>query len=97
MNLLSVAKIIDHGYKVEFDKYGAIVYRDKNEIKMTAVRKENAYYVKSSVIKNETAVRTEEMDIWHKRLGHTSKKIIEEMKNEDLVIGLKKTNRDEAT
>ena len=94
INLLSVAKITDHGYKVEFDKYGTIVYRNKDEIKMTAVREENAYYIKSSVIKNETAARTEEMDIWHKRFGHTSKKIIEEMKKEDLVTGLKETDKE---
>ncbi|KAG5308157.1 POLX protein, partial [Pseudoatta argentina] len=93
INLLSVAKITDHGYKVEFNKYGAIVYRNKDEIKMTAVRKENAYYVKSSVIKNEKAARTSEIDIWHKRFGHTNKKIIEEMKKEDLVIGLKETDK----
>ncbi|KAG5312867.1 POLX protein, partial [Pseudoatta argentina] len=93
INLLSVAKITDHGNKVEFNKYGAIVYRNKDEIKMTAVRKENAYYVKSSVIKNEQAARTSEIDIWHKRFGHTNKKINEEMKKEDLVIGLKETDK----
>lgn len=43
MNLLSVAKITDHGYSVKFDKYGAIVYRNEKEIEMTAVREENAY------------------------------------------------------
>lgn len=46
------------------------------------------------MIKNETAARTEEMDIWHKRFGHTSKKIIEEMKKEDLVTGLKETDKE---
>jgi len=42
-NLLSVTKITDHGYSEKFDKHGAIIYRNK-EIKMTAVRQQNAYY-----------------------------------------------------
>ena len=63
MNLLSVAKITDHGYKVKFDKHGAVVYRNENDIKMTAVRKENAYYVRSSIINNEGAAAMEDIDI----------------------------------
>jgi len=78
-NLLSVAKITDHGYSVKFDKHGAIIYKNK-EIKMTAVREENAYYVKSSIVRNETATATKDIDIWHKRFGHANKRIVEEMK-----------------
>lgn len=68
MNLLSVAKITDHSYNVKFDKYGAIVYRNGGEIIMKATREENAYYVKST--SNSEAATTEEIDIWHRRLGH---------------------------
>jgi len=50
MNLLSVAKITDYGYNVKFNKHSAVVYRNNNDIK-TAVRKENAYCVRSSIIK----------------------------------------------
>lgn len=66
MNLLSVAKITDYGYSVKFDKYGAVVYRNKDDIKMKAVREENAYYVRSSVVENEIAATVNDMDIWHK-------------------------------
>lgn len=94
MNLLSVAKITDHGYNVKFDKHGAVIYRNENDIMMTAVRKENAYFVRSSIITNEGAAAMEDMDVWHRRLGHVNKRIIEEMKKEDLVIGIKEESKE---
>jgi len=87
MNLLSVAKITDYGYNVRFDKNEAVVYRNGEEIIMKAVREENAYYVRSS-IKKETAAKVDDINIWHKRFGHTNKSLVEEMKREDLVIGM---------
>ncbi|KYQ55154.1 Copia protein [Trachymyrmex zeteki] len=87
MNLLSVAKITDHGYNVNFNKHGVTVYRNE-EIKMKAVRKENAYYVKSLIISKEAVAIANDIDVWHKRLGHTNMRVIEEMKKEDLVIGM---------
>lgn len=61
---------------------------------MTAVREENAYYVRSSVIKSDGAAAIEDMDIWHKRLGHANRRIIEEMKKENLVIGMKEDGKE---
>lgn len=87
VNLLSVAKITDHGYNVKFDKYRAIVCRDNKEIIMTAEREENAYYVKTSISMEKAGV-INDTDIWHKRLGHTSKRTIEQMRKEDLVTGM---------
>lgn len=66
----------------------AIVYRNEDDIKMTAIREENAYYVKSKIMENERVATVEDIDIWHKRFGHTNKKLIEEMKRENLVIGI---------
>jgi len=37
VNLLSVAKITDHGYNVKFDKDRAIVYRKEDDSKLTVV------------------------------------------------------------
>lgn len=87
VNLLSVAKITDHGYNIKFDKYRAIVYRDNKEIIMTAEREENAYYVKTS-ISTEKAGVINDTDISHKRLEHTNKRIVEQMRKEDLVTGI---------
>jgi len=93
MNLLSVIKITDQECNVKFDKHEVIIYRNK-EIKMTTVREENAYYVKLSTIRKETIVATKDVDIWYNRLGHTNKRIIEEMKKEDLVIGMNEMNKE---
>lgn len=38
MNFLSVAKITDYRYNVKFDKYGAVVYRNEDDIKITAIQ-----------------------------------------------------------
>lgn len=89
MNLMSVAKITDYGYNVKFDRSEAIVCNEEGEIKMRAIREENAYYIKSSLLNEATAVTMENLETWHKRLGHVNKKIIEDMKKEELVIGMK--------
>lgn len=91
-NLLSVAKMTDNDYNVQFNRYGAIVYKEPNDVKMTAVRIGNAYYVRSFVVKNESANMTNDVNLWHQRLGHANKRVVEEMKREELVIGM---NEDE--
>ncbi|XP_015435178.1 PREDICTED: uncharacterized protein LOC107190809 [Dufourea novaeangliae] len=90
---LSVAKFTDYGYKVTFDEYGAKVYKEPGKIQMKAVRKGNAYYVESIGTNSEVVTATFEDNIWHKRLGHVNKRIIEKMKKEELVIGMKEENR----
>lgn len=90
-NLLLVAKITDNGFN--FDEYEAIVYNNPEEIIMRAEREGNAYYVKS-LINNETAATSQEINIWHRRLGHASKKIVEDMKKKDLVIGMKESTKE---
>ncbi|XP_017760138.1 PREDICTED: uncharacterized protein LOC108550788 [Eufriesea mexicana] len=61
-NLLSVAKITDHGYTVKFHKYGAIIYRDPDKIELTAVRV-NKYFVRSLLVDNETVAFLSDTDI----------------------------------
>lgn len=85
VNLLLVAKIADYGYNVKFDKHGAIIYKNGEKIKMEAVREGNTYYVKSSITNNEAAAAMKDLDVW---LGHANKRMIENTKKKDLVIGL---------
>lgn len=92
-NLLSVAKFTDFGYKVEFDRNGVTIYKKKDEIHMKAVREGNGYYVKSMIINDELVTTTKEDSIWHRRLGHGNSKVIEDMKTQDLVIGMKESNK----
>ena len=89
-NLLSVAKITDHGYKVEFKN--AVVYDDRNQIKVRAVRKGNAYYVKTDIVNNERVKAVQDSEMWYRRLGHINKDLIEEMKEKDLVQRMDRIN-----
>jgi len=50
-NLMSVAKITDHGYNVTFNKFGAKIYKENGEVQMEAKREGNAYYVETKVVK----------------------------------------------
>lgn len=79
-SLLSVAKCTDYGYNVKFDKLGAVICNETGTAQMTAVRRDNAYYVESMIMDNEVATVTMDEDIWHRRLGHINKRDIEEMK-----------------
>lgn len=81
-NLLTVAKITDHGYRVEFKS------DDRNQIKVRAVKKGNAYYVKTNIVNSEKAKVVQDSEMWHRRLGHVNKDLIKEMKEKDLVLGI---------
>lgn len=62
--------------KVNFNKFGAIVYKEPDDIKMTVVRIKNAYYVRSFLANGRAAAASTEEDIWHKRMDHVHKEII---------------------
>lgn len=44
--------------------------------------------MKSSITNNEAAAAMKDLDVWHQRLGHANKRMIEDTKKKDLVIGL---------
>jgi len=62
-NLMSVAKITDHGYNVTFIKYGAEIYKENGEVQMRAKREGNAYYIETKAVKSERANRSVDKDI----------------------------------
>lgn len=57
---------------------------------LTAKHEGNAYHIKSLMINDEIAAVSQDIDVWHRRLEHASKKIVEQMDKEDLVVGMKK-------
>ena len=58
---------------------------------MTAVRVQDAYYVRTSINHEKTVAMSTNDDIWHKRLGHANKEIIEEMRRKNLELGMEST------
>ena len=59
---------------------------------MRTVREGNAYYVKTDIVNNEKAKAVQDSEMWHRRLGHINKDLIEEMKEKDLVQGVDRIN-----
>ena len=78
----------NRGYNVNFNKFGALVYKEPGDIKMTAVRIKNAYCVSFFLVNERAAAASTEEDIWHKRMGHAHKEITNQMKRENLVLGM---------
>ncbi|XP_017762569.1 PREDICTED: uncharacterized protein LOC108552497 [Eufriesea mexicana] len=87
-NLISVAKITHHGYDVNFNTYGAIVYNKLGGIQMTAVRKQDVYYVRTSINLERTVAVSTVNEVQHKRLGYANKEIVEEMRRKSLALGM---------
>ncbi|CAK1597413.1 unnamed protein product [Parnassius mnemosyne] len=88
-NLLSVAKITDHGFEVRFRKSDAIVIDEENKIHMRADRIGNLYHVRlcQSSVSNVEAVK-KSIDLWHERLGHLNECDLKIMTKKNLVHGL---------
>jgi len=93
MNLLSVAKITDHGY----DKQKGLV-TDQNGMKLIANRINDLYIVKESV--NEIAVAeetgtekaTQSKADWHRRFGHLNARNLQEAICKGRIEGIKPGN-----
>jgi len=90
-NILSVAKITDNGYTVTFRKHHATVNRSDGSIALIATKCNDLYIVND---KQERAILTSEKrdkDLikWHQRYGHLNVSDLKNMKNNDIVLGMK--------
>ncbi|CAD6215168.1 GSCOCG00011173001-RA-CDS [Cotesia congregata] len=93
-NLLSVAKITDHGNTVSFSKTGATIFGKDSEIKLLAQRVGNLYYVCGSEEQANAAINNNSasLKLWHHRLGHLNKEDLLEISRKKLTSGMKKRN-----
>lgn len=78
-NLLSVAKITDKGFSVQFNKNRAIVTGSDKNVKLVADRVGDLYYVREfktaecrniSNMTHKAQKQLETLKTWHRRLGH---------------------------
>jgi len=102
-NLLSVSKITDHGYEVNFRKKDAIVTDESGEMIFRADKIGDLYYIndRSSMKKVNKLVRKEnniamsvshaksEIDEWHYKLGHLNERDLKNMAKTGAVHELK--------
>ena len=89
--LLSVSKITDKGSDVIFTSTNATVKDKEGNIKFTADRIGDLYYVRDNV---ETAnavsedMSTEKLNLWHKRLGHLNERDVKRVVREKKALGI---------
>jgi len=102
-NLISVSKITDKGFKVLFKKDKAEVLDKNGNIRMTANRMKNLYYVddsnKSSVVARVADTSSSSrlsLETWHKRMGHLNVKDLVTACNNGVLrgIGIKQPNEE---
>jgi len=91
INLLSVAKIVDKGYKVTFGSKQASVRDSKGNVKLVAKRPGDLYILRGSSQQSNIATQARSSDIitWHQRLGHLNQKDLLAMSRTEAVSGLK--------
>ena len=93
--ILSVGKLCDRGFTIVFRKEVACVYDPKMELVLNAYRGSHGlYWIKAKsghkkVLLARTSSLGSEYQLWHKRLGHASCSVMENMKRS--VTGLPKT------
>ena len=97
-NLVSVGQMVDQGLQVRFNSHGVFVEDLKNKCKLvtkgekkgrlftldvTMPSADTAMYVDSSRVIND-------IDIWHKRIGHANMQRLKSMQSSGVVTGLPK-------
>ena len=88
-NLISISQLCDAGLEVKFTKTGCTVLdKDENEVLMGARTFDNCYKVVTSMPCN--LARSPELELWHKRLGHTHIQGIQRLVRTSTVRGLPK-------
>lgn len=95
-NLLSVGKITDRGNEVLFKKDIALIIGKDGNVKLTANRVGELYYVpeqednsECNVIEGDTRKgRPQSLELWHRRLGHLNKHDLKEAWKKGTIKGL---------
>lgn len=90
-NLMSVATITDHGYKVIFAGDGAVIKRKDESTVLTASKRNRLYEVNE--VSHQTMIAKEEKDDklarWHQRYGHLNFSDLKGLKAKEIVNGIK--------
>lgn len=92
-NILSISQICDKGNEVKFmaDKC-LVTNRITKRVVMSATRVKNMYAADLDSIEGDDlsclSARTDDADLWHRRLGHVSTSLLNKLVIGDLVRGL---------
>ena len=90
-NLLSISKICDNGLNVLFTKYECEILDGGGDCICIGVKTtDNCYGITPSITNKCFSVKINQVDFWHKQLGHASHKQLEKISKCNVVIGLPK-------
>ncbi|CAM8886394.1 unnamed protein product [Rhodiola kirilowii] len=91
-NLISISQLCDGEHHVQFSQDECVVLNQKNEPVLTGRRSSNNCYLLNLGKPNaETTCllsRTEEMNLWHQRMGHVNLRTLQKITSEGLVRGI---------
>jgi hypothetical protein len=81
MNIISVAKLCEHGYKVDFKKNICMVLNNRAEVVMTATKRGGLYAIEVLVPVKVRVLTTsvDDSELWHQRLGHLNMQMVRKM------------------
>lgn len=71
-NLLSVKKIVEAGFNINFNKYNVKIFNKKTFLR--GIVQGKLYKLQAELCKSEVCNITDATDLWHKRLGHLNRK-----------------------
>ena len=91
-NLLSIIQLCESGYDVSFNKYDCIVQNNDGSLLFSTKRKVILYKIRLGELsdKNVSCLFSVKDDhqVWHKKLGHASLRLISKLQKHNLVRGL---------
>jgi len=90
-NLLSVSKVTDNGYTVTFNKHRTTIKRRDGSIALTTIKHNDLYVVNEKQEQANFANEKCDRDLvkWHQRYGHLNINDLKDMKNKDIVVGMR--------
>ncbi|XP_057808462.1 uncharacterized protein LOC131022938 [Salvia miltiorrhiza] len=90
-NLFSISQLCDAGMTVKFDKHLCEVFDDTNQCVMMGKRSsDNCYKSQEETFCN--AVKLDDVELWHQRLGHVNFKNLQKLITHEVVRGLPNLN-----
>ena len=90
-NLLSISQICDNGLNVLFTKYECEILDGGGDCMCVGVRTaDNCYGLTPSISNKCFSAKTDQVDLWHQRLGHASQKQLEKISKCDAIVSLLK-------
>ncbi|KAL0546255.1 hypothetical protein IC582_016161 [Cucumis melo] len=88
-NLISISQLCDQGYKVSFNDIGCVVMNKENQICMSDKRKADNYYNWNSNMSDTCQlIRSDQIWLWHRKLGHVSMRGLEKVIKNKAVVGI---------